>query len=308
MKKLTAGDFAASFGIAPADLPRPCVELIEACDFRYRVLQGKEREDLVLQVASRIDADRQRIGAEGRQEVWERGWREALDEYVASGFSEEKLVPKFVRPNQALRLNGEYVSSPNPRFELDYIRVLREWMFRAYFSSAPEVHEFGCGTGFNLLTLASIFPGKRLYGSDFVPASVELVNRIGERRHKGLSARLFDMTMPDPGYRPARGAGAFTFGSLEQLAGRFEAFLQFLLEKELAVCVHVEPTAELYDEASPFDDLALRFHLKRGYTTGLLPRLQELERTGRLKLLKVKRLGFGSLMMEGYTLMAWRPA
>lgn len=68
-----------------------------------------------------------------------------------------------------MRLNGEYIVSPNPHFELDFFRVLRDWLLREYFPSVSEVHEFGCGTGYNLLALAAIFPGKRLRGSDLSP-------------------------------------------------------------------------------------------------------------------------------------------
>lgn len=96
-QRLTATDFAPSFGVSAGRLPRPCVYLIDACDFRYRVLQGREKDDLILQVIRRLDSDNQRAGTEARKEVWERGWREAFAEYVASGFAPEKLVPKFVR-------------------------------------------------------------------------------------------------------------------------------------------------------------------------------------------------------------------
>ncbi len=262
---------------------------------------------MIVEVLKRIDADSQKIASVERRDVWERGWREAFNEYVRSGHSEEALVPRFIRPNQPVRLNGEYVLPRNPKFELEFVRMLREWMFREYFALAGEVHEFGCGTGFNLLALSEIFPDKPLYGSDFVPASVELVKEIARAKNVRLAARKFDMTVPDPEYPMQPGAGVFTFGSLEQLGGRFESFLQFLLERKPAICIHVEPTVELYDENRLVDYLAARFHRKRGYTEGLLPRLRQLETSGAIELIKTRRLGFGSLMMEGYSLLVWKP-
>jgi hypothetical protein len=98
-----------------------------------------------------------------------------------------------------------------------------------------------------------------------------------------------------------------TIGTIEQLAGDFEPFLQFLLRRSPALCIHVEPTVELYDEDNLVDYLAVKFHRKRGYTEGFLPRLQQLEDQGRIEIVKVKRLFFGSLLMEGYNLLIWRP-
>jgi SAM-dependent methyltransferase len=304
---LTPEDFAHAFDVPSARLPVECVEFARRADLRYRVLQGAERDGTIVEVLKRIDADTQKIASAERRDVWERGWREALQDYCASGYSEEALVPRFIRPNQPVRLNRQYVVPSNPSFELEFVRVLRAWMFREYFAQAAEVHEFGCGTGFNLLALSEIFPDKDLYGSDFVPASVELVKAIAKVRTLHLAARMFDMTAPDPEYPLRAGAGVFTFGSLEQLGGGFEPFLQFLLERKPSVCVHVEPTVELYEENELLDYLAARFHRKRGYTEGFLPRLRELAERGVLELVKVRRFNFGSLMMEGYSLLVWKP-
>ena len=94
---------------------------------------------------------------------------------------------------------------------------------------------------------------------------------------------------------------------IEQLASNFEAFLQFLLKHSPALCVHVEPTIELYDENNLVDYLAMKFHRKRGYTENYLTRLRELEAKNKIGILKVKRPFFGSLYMEGYSYMVWRP-
>ncbi len=305
--QLTPEDFADAFGVPRQRLPLECVELVRQADLTYRVLRGVEKERTVVQVLKRINADTQKIASVERRDVWERGWREALEDYVKSGYSEDALVPRFIRPNQPVRLNRQYVMPSNPSFELEFVRVLREWMFREFFAETEQVHEFGCGTGFNLLALSNIYPDKQLHGSDFVPASVELVNQIARARKLPLSARIFDMTEPDPNYPLAPGAGIFTFGSLEQLSGRFEKFLQFLIGRKPCICVHVEPTIELYDEDDLIDYLAAMFHRKRGYTEGFLPRLQELTEQGVIEVVKTKRLNFGSLMMEGYSLMAWKP-
>jgi hypothetical protein len=304
---LDSARFAAAFGVPAERLPAQCETIIDREDFSYEVLLGEERDRVILDVLKRLESDTQKVGAPERRDVWERGWREALTEYVHGNFSPIKLVPKFIRKNQIARVNKQYVRPANPNFELRCVEVLREWMFREFFSDVDEVHEFGCGTGFNLVSLAKVFPDKRLFGSDFVPASIELVNETAKHLDLRLSARLFDMISPPDDYAMAPGSGIFTFGALEQLASQFERFLRFLIDRHPGICVHVEPTVELYDENNVVDYLAIRFHRKRGYTEGLLPRLQKLAADRQIELLRVVRTNFGSLMMEGYNLLIWRP-
>lgn len=305
--RLDESEFAKSFGVSLDELPARCKKLISDKNFEYKVLIGSELESLLVAILKRIDEDTQKIGAKERESVWERGWRESLDEYVQSNFDNKRLVPKFIRPNQAVRWQQQYVFPATENFELDYVEVLREWLFPTYFSEVDAIHEFGCGTGFNLLALARIYPQKKLVGSDFVPASVELVNKISEKHSLNLHGHIFDMIHPNENYEIAKNSGVLTFGSLEQLAGKFENFIDFLLRKKPQICVHIEPTIELYDENVLSDYLAIRFQSKRGYTKGLLPHLSNLASQGKIDLLKVKRLNFGSQMMEGYNLMVWRP-
>lgn len=306
-ERLDAENFAARFGVTIDRLPSECLRLIEAGDFSYRRPEGAERDRIVLDALQRMEADIQKIGAPDRRAAWERGWREAFNEYIDSGSASSKLVPKFIRPNQPIRLDQDYIIPSNRNFELAFLEVLREWIFREFLADVDEVHEFGCGTGFNLTALAKIYPDKSLFGSDFVPTSVELVNRAAADQEIKLTARLFDMTVPNEEYRLGPRAGVFTFGALEQLAGRFDRFLEFLLARRPAICLHLEPTVELYEADNLIDYLAIRFHRKRGYTEGLLPRLRALVAERRIELLRATRLYFGSVMMEGYSLLVWRP-
>ena len=79
-----------------------------------------------------------------------------------------------------------------------------------------------------------------------------------------------------------------------------------LFSKKPKVCFHIEPVCEVYDTDNLFDYLQFRFHKKRGYTSGLLPLLQEKAKQGKIKELFCKRVGFGSKFMEGYTIISWK--
>ena len=300
-------DFAQSFGTTVDEIPDDCRELISTANFQYSILQGSERDNVILEVLKKIESDTQVIGATERKGVWEKGWQENLDAFVESGCDLKELVPKFVRAGQVIRLNGNYVVPENKNFELDYYRILRRWLFRKFLSPYKNIYEFGCGTGFNLVEMASIYPEKVLHGLDFVQSSVDLVNKLPEGCNGNISGHLFDMIHPDESFVLDEDSAVFTIGAIEQLASRFESFLQFLLARGPRLCLHVEPTIELYDESLLFDYLAAKFHKKRGYTQGLLTRLRDLEKQNKVEILMVNRPFFGSLFMEGYSCIVWRP-
>jgi len=300
-------DFARSFGTTLDDISIECRDLIARIDFTYRVIEGLERDQLILTILKRIDADQQKIAADERQEIWNKGWAENLQSFVDSGFNLDSLTPKFIRPGQPIRFNGRFIMPTNPNFERDYFIVFRTWLFRKYFADVESIYDFGCGSGFNLIALAQMYPKKKLHGLDFVPSSRDLINKIAETYGWNMHGHLFNMVTPDEILRLDTGAAAFTSGSIEQLASRFEAFLQFILMNKPALCIHIEPTIELYNASNLLDYLAIKFHTKRGYSQGLLPRLQVLTAQKKIELLKAKRLFFGSLFMEGFTLIIWRP-
>ena len=303
---VTIANYAESFGTEVSDFSKECRQLMLDYPLEYYVLKGETRDQVILNVLRKIDVDTQVIGAAERKDVWERGWAENLEAFSES-HNIADLVPKFIRPRQPVRFKGNYVMPVADNFELDYVRVFTTWLFGKYFETCESIYEFGCGSGFNLATLAQLFSAKQITGLDFVDSSVELANRIGKICDWNIVGRVFDMFSPDKEYLLGNNCGVLTSGAIEQLAGRFEDFLQYLLSQPLRICVHIEPTFELYDEDNLLDYLALKFLSKRGYTQGYLTRLRELAAIGKIELIKVKRLYFGSLYQEGYMYIVWRP-
>lgn len=305
--QLKIEDFADLFGTSVDDFSKNCRHLIEKTDFTYKKLEGIERDKVILEVCEKIESDQQVIGASERYRSWQNGWGENLREFIESGYNLRKLTPKFIRPNRILRLRQDYILPNNSYFELDFLSILRLWLFEKYFGNFDSIYEFGCGTGFNLVALAQLYPNKSLCGLDFVNSSVELVNEIGRAYNWNIAGLPFDMLSPDGNLHIEKDTAIFTFGSIEQLASKFEAFLQFLLNQPPAICLHIEPIIELYEEDNFIDYLAIKFHKKRGYTENFLPSLRDLEKQGKIEILNVKRSFFGSLYMEGYSMIIWRP-
>jgi len=307
LRQVTLEDFARSFGTSVKDISEDCREQIAKHDFSYRVLTEKERDKVILDVIKKIESDEQIVGTGGRRNTWERGWAENLQDFFESDYNLNKLVPKFFRSNQAIRFNQDYIKSSNPNFELDYFSIFRLWFFKKYLKDFDSIYEFGCGSGFNLAVLARLYPKKKLYGLDFVPSSVSLADKLGEAYNWNISGRIFDMLKPDESFQIDNNSAIFTIATIEQLASNYEPFLQFVLKKSPKLCLHVEPIIELYDENNFIDYLSIKFHRKRHYSENYLTRLRELEAQNKVKVLKTKRLYFGSLYHEAYSYTIWKP-
>jgi hypothetical protein len=306
--KLTQKDFADSFGVNEFDIPTKTKALISKLDFQIAEIIGKERDELIVQVVDKIRRDEQVIASPVRKEIWQKGWAENLQLYIDSEGAQSTLIPKFIRSGLPIRWFGKYFEPNDKNFELNYITVLREFLFEVYFKSVSCLYEFGAGTGFNLLHASQSLPGVKLVGTDFVPSAVELMNRVGSDFSIPLSSCVFDMMNPgDAGLKINPNSGVLTFGSLEQLGGNLLPMIEYLCQQRPKICVHIEPAVELYDPECLEDYLAIWFQAKRGYSSGLIALLQDYQSKGVVSIKKIQRLNFGSLMMEGYNLIAWEP-
>jgi SAM-dependent methyltransferase len=285
------------------------------CDKRVTVgrvepILGAERDALILRILENIEADQQEVGGLGREDVWERGWREVLAEWERT-HDVEALLPRYIRPYDPIRYYGEWVKPQDDKGQL-IERVefenMRGKLISRYFDSVDRVTEFGSGTGWNLLDLAE--NNRAVMALDFSPAAVSLAVDIGKHFNLPIVSHLIDMRIPEKTEIPKgflTGAGIFTCGSLEQIPHHSNAFLNWLVEQRPAVVVHIEPMIEMLNPNVLFDNLAIRFLKKRGYSQGILTYLRSLEKEGRIRRLESIRWGFGSLYHEGYMSVVWRP-
>lgn len=307
MTTLGVHDIAALFGTTPDKVEGRAGRLMRVMDLSLRPVEGAERDDIVLSALRRIHEPQLKAAGGHREQDWEDGWRENLDDFVASGFDLRALIPKYYKTNVPIRLNGRYVVPSQPDFVYRYTELFRACLLPEYFAECPSVYEFGCGTGHNLVHLDQLCPGKALHGLDWARSSQQILTLLAER--KGLSIRggRFNFFEPDASVRFEPHAGVLTFGALEQLGPRHEPYLDFLLERKPALCVDVVGIEELYDEGNLFDHLALAYHKRRGYLSGYLTRLRELEAAGAVEIIRVHRHLFGNVYDEPYSYVVWRP-
>lgn len=303
--KLYMSDFASLFGIGNDILGYK--NLVGKYNFAFRFLETEEKNQLILRILKRIDSPDLHIAGLNGKERWIRDWQEILNSFMASDCDVNELIPKFIRPNQPIRLFGDYVMPENPNFELDFYSVYRSWLFRTYLADVPAVYEFGCGTGFNLVELANLYPKKNLHGLEWIEPSVEILRLLRERSGYNITGHLFDMFSPDRNLEVVPSSAFLAIGALEQIGKNFNHFLDFVLKKKPAIFVHVDSITELYDENNLSDYLALKHDIKRNYLQGYLTRLRELEKEGRVEIIKVQKVSCGGLYHDGYSHIIWRP-
>lgn len=250
-----------------------------------RIISGEERDAVLLDVLKRLDSAKPHAD----DAAWERCWEEAAKRYRETG----DLTPAFLREG-IVRHDGNFIAG---MAEKEYVERLHRWL-ADQFKDCRMVAEYGCGTGYNLSALSRLLTnGATLLGLDYSQAAVDLVKSVG------FVAGSIDMRNPtkmEP-YPPC--TGILTFGSMEQI-GDPRPFIDWLIERRPEKVIHIEPIPELLDENNLMDWLSLQFHKKRGYTVGLLPYLQQ---NTKVEMLHVERSHFGSLLLESYAKIVWRP-
>jgi SAM-dependent methyltransferase len=305
-KCLGADDFASTFDMEARFLPKPCLQTIAESDFRYEETAGAERDRCLLEALKILENGGLSVSGPERLPQWEEGWKENLEEFSKSNFDFNRLKPKYYR-HRYLRYRRNYIKPASIEFENSYYTVVRQMLFSKYLSEAPCIIDFGCGTGTSLLILSDLFPEKELIGCDWASSSQSIVAMIAQKTGRKMTAANFDMFSPRRDVLFPPGSAAITMASMEQLNTKYENFLNYLMAHKPSICLHLEPLIELYDKDDLFDHLAFQYHRKRGYLNGFLTSLRNLETEGKISILDVRRLFFGSMFHEGYSIVIWRP-
>jgi len=311
MKKLGVNDFSESFGIDHRRIPPRTLDLILKHDFQLDEMSYEDRERQLLNIIDFIKNDKKSILSSERQWVWDQGWSENLDEFRSLpplGKNIKALTPKFIKSNEIIRYKSKFWRTANPDFEIDYIHVLREFIFETYFSSVSTLCEFGAGSGHNLLHASCSLPNIHLIGTDYAASALQLMREVGISKGLSLEVNQFDIRTPhDSSLKLPGECGVLTMCAIEQVGDNFANFFDFLINAKVQICVNVEPTNEFFDLTILEDYLAAWFQGKRGYPTTIARNLYELESKNLIKIHKIKRLNFGSKFSEGYNLFVWSP-
>ncbi|MGC9603066.1 MAG: class I SAM-dependent methyltransferase [Minisyncoccia bacterium] len=305
---LTTGDFASLVGTDIIDLKKYLQGRTLDGNFLYRERTGTERDEAILFVLKKIGSGELLVAREQmNKDYWTNYWGDILKDFLANGCDVTRLTPQYMRRYPFFRLCRNYVDSEDATFTTRWFDVLKTCLFSQYLREADSVYEFGCGPGHNLVLLAKLFPEKNLLGFDWVQPSADILTAMANEHHYRLTGGVFDIYSPDESIAFPPLSAVMTIHALEQIGPNFEPFLDFLLRKSPALCLHIEPIYELYDPDNLIDWLAMEFHRKRKYLDGFLTRLKELDERGVIELIKVQRVPFGSTFHDPYSYIVWRP-
>lgn len=263
---------------------------------KYRYLNKKEEERAIIQMLEIILDKSIPFSGAHRKEQWEKGWAENLE----SGNG----VPKYFGKYPAHRLNGRLIKA-DKNWEIEQLHHLVWEQCKKYFGANDNIYEFGCGTGHNLWVIKEYMrianPSAIIYGLDWTKSGTSMVEAQGFQSH------VFDFFKPDYSYRIAKNSVVLTVAALEQTGENYKKFVQYLLKNRPTRVVHIEPIPELLDSTKLLDYLSIQYMSKRKYLKGYLTYLEELEKKGKIKILEARRSGIGSFLIDGYSIICWKP-
>jgi hypothetical protein len=304
--RIGPAEFEQALGLQAGSLDSRTSSLLENAELRYASIDEGGQENIRSEIAHEISAGFTVVG-EHRAGIWRDAWQEQLEKFEHSKFDLDALNPKFMAETPILRWQGAYIRGITDKFELVFLQILRDWLFRAYLGDIDHLYEFGSGSAFNVAAYAGLFPDTPITALDWAPAAVRIAELLRERHQMKVSGRKFDFFAPDPDRLLGHQSGVLTMCALEQTGDRFGPFLDYLVAQKPRRVVHVEPTLELYDVTLPHDQLAIEYHTRRKYLKGLQPTLQGLHDERKIRIAFQRRLRFGSRFHECFTIIVWEP-
>jgi len=304
---LTLEDLARLSG-QPAEFVSETLANEDLSALTYRHLTPQEETDLQARIKDILADDTVTKAGGDTLPRWTDGWGEVLERVRQEGVSADTLRPQYFR-HDLLRLEGHYIRASSVDFERRLFELFKILLFRRYLADIPHVAEIGCGTGANLYQLHKMFPEKRLTGCDWAPPSQELLKLIGSETGANIHPVNFNMRTLEGRDKIDVGpdTAIVTLHAMEQLGDDFEAFLGMILDSKPALCVHLEPIAELYEAGLKFDQDGLNYHNKRRYLSGYFNKLNKLYSAKKIEIVHAHRAKFGSTFQEAYTTIVWRP-
>ncbi len=302
--RLVATDFERAFG---SPLSRRVKQRLEQKRIVLEPLSITERDHVIQQIINTLLDPSIIPAGKHRRSQWETGWRENLILYQETN-SLTTILPRYFGKYPYVRFEGEFFRTAHDNTEYLMLEVLLDWLFDKYLANKPVVYEFGCGTGHNLLRLREINLDAELWGLDWAESSQKILSEyVSKGMITKLNANKFDYFEPDYNFNLAPESALFTVASLEQIGNQYVPFVDYVLQKKPSLCLHIEPMAELLDSNRLPDFLSIAYFSKRNYLSGYVEYLKKLESEDKLEILLAQRSNIGSMFVDGYSIVVWRP-
>lgn len=171
-----------------------------------------------------------------------------------------------------------------------------------------EISELGSGYGYNLLSMSLDPRWTKLRGLDVAPNGIEAGRQIAG--HYGLDDRIsfdrIDLTdADDPRFVELAGRTVFTYFCIEQIPYAVDAVVENIIRARPARVIHIEPGIDMLNLSSP-RDLASRIYIRSmDYQTRLFKLLDELDKSGRIRVVARERMAFAPTLHNDGLLYVW---
>jgi hypothetical protein len=299
---VSANDFS-SFGLTSDFLEKKIAEF----NLQYTKPEQGERDEILLKICKYLFENQVIEAGKHRKDQWEDGWKENLDSFIETE-SFESIVPKYFDKYPVQRIKGELITPLQDDFEIKLVSLIQYAIFEKYFRNSKSVYEFGAGTGHNLLRLRELNKEAKLHSMEWAESGVKLINLVAKKLgDQNLQGKTFDYFNPDYSLDLEQNSSIYTFASLEQLGDNTDAIIEYWIKNKPEIVVNIEPMAEPLDGEELLQFLSIKYFEKRKYLKDYILKLKKLEESEVIKIHETHKTGFGSLFIEGYSVIAWSP-
>lgn len=303
--KLTYRDFE---GLWNTSLTSAAIKEIALMEYEYEPIVSAEENALLDEIREEISQNKFVKAGQSREASWEKGWDENLQDFKESHDSGD-LIPKYFGKSPINRFGQHLIRATSKDFDLNMLRAIEARVFAEFLSNQRNVYEFGCGTGHNLLFLRKMNSECRIVGLDWATSSQEILLLLSKTLlDEKISGKKFDYFSPDSSFKLEPLSAVFTVASLEQIGNGYGPFIDYLLENQPSIVVHIEPFRDLLDEKNPVDLTSIEYMKQRNYIDGYCEAIFELRRNNKAKVHLFERTFIGSKYVDGYTILVWSPS
>jgi len=276
-------------------------------------LSQKERDQCIIEINKKLDDDHIVKAGPKRQNDWFKGWGENYEKFCKTNNPNE-LVPKYYNKFKYLRFASELYRIDDDKAELNTVRILINYIWDIYLKNFSEIIELGAGTCHHIYEISkNTDESKNFYALDWSESTTKIADELKKRKFiESIHSFKFDFYNPiwDKTIRFPEDSKSvvYSFAALEQIGEDFHHLFEFIRTKiKPKLVIHLEPIAELLPEDDLLAYLSARYIFKRNYLKGYLTFLREQSRAGKIKIIHESRMPFGSLFIEGYSLVVWSP-
>ncbi len=294
-------DFQKFFG--SKNLPSTFLKEIKINKLKYRDLSSSENKKIFDLLKNTLKDKKLNKSGKKYKKKWNIGWNENLN--LLKKKRKNALIPKYFNKYKYARIGRKIYKTETNFFDYKLPKLITSYIFIKYFKNSRNILEFGAGTGHNLVNLSRFNKSAKLHALDWAQETKKICNVL--KKDIKIEGHTFDYFNPKVNFSLDKNWSCFTIASLEQVGLNYKKFIDLIIKKKPKLVVNLEPIAELLDKNNELENLSIKYFLKRNYLKDYLNYLKKMEKKKKIKIIKTRKSYFGSLYINGYSLVVWKP-